>query len=158
MKCFPCIDAGGYLAFGVKVKARNNLIHIGHDFNCPEGSSVHACADGEVLAIGELKDELSLNKTEPYIWLKLKDKHDHDFLAGYIHVKSNFKIGDKVNKGDIIGRVIEYWGWYNNKKTKMDHVHYMINTHADKLPSGFWGYRKETAGFVDPIQFHLNNL
>lgn len=150
MKCFPCIDAGGYRGFGYELS--NKKKHLGHDFNCPFGSSVHAIANGEVIFSGMVNGFGSFGGQGGVIIIKHKDKYDHEFIALYGHVTLAAGLGH-INKGDIIGYIIKY----ETSSFRADHLHFGINTHPG-IPKFPWGYDTEFTGWVDPVEYIFNHL
>lgn len=72
-------------------------VHLGIDFLASEGTDVLACYDGEVTSV---ENDL-LNGTV------VKIKHNSDISTVYssLDQTASVKVGDKVKKGDVIGKV-----------------------------------------------------
>lgn len=150
MKCFPCVDAGSYRGFGYQTGKK---YHLGHDFNCPFGSTVHSISDGVVIFSDKVNGFGSFEEPGGVIIIKHRDKYDHEFLALYGHVRLSVSEGMKVNKGDIIGSIIKY----ETSQFRADHLHFGINTHIE-MPKFPWGYSEDFAGWVNPIEYIFNHL
>lgn len=70
--------------------------HRGLDLRGPEGTPIHACADGIVA----LKDNLYYSGNTVYV------NHGDGVFTAYLHMsRSNVRPGQKVKRGDVIGYV-----------------------------------------------------
>lgn len=98
--------------------------HFGIDFSCSIGTTVHATADGKIIA--------ATFKNTGY-GRSIKVKHNYGFETLYAHLSIILikKIGQQVNKGEIIGMV------GNTGKSTGYHLHYEIiknNKHINPYP------------------------
>ena len=57
------IDQGRYRHFGYKL---GNLYHVGHDFNCPQGTKIYSCESGEVIFSKEVGSSFTRYATEGF--------------------------------------------------------------------------------------------
>ncbi|HYN75146.1 MAG TPA: M23 family metallopeptidase [Candidatus Limnocylindria bacterium] len=90
--------AGGYrltAGFGDRSGLWGSGRHTGQDFACPVGTSVHAVADGIVIAAGF--DGAYGNRIEV--------RHADGTVTTYNHLSSISVPGGRVRAGDVIGRV-----------------------------------------------------
>lgn len=151
MKCFPCIDAGGYWKYGYKIGRK---IHLGDDYNCPEGTTVHSIAEGKVVYSGEVNGFGSYGGQGGAVIIEHRNKFGKKFLALYGHINRKVTVNDKVEKGQIIGTIIRY----ERKTYRADHLHFGINTHAKEIPHYPWGYDVQTNGWTDPMKYIFEKL
>lgn len=143
-------DAGGHLGF-LDRSPKFNGWHLAQDFKRDQGLPVYAIADGEIV--------LSRTDVGGYgrdgtpggaIVARFKTSTDEFFIALYGHI-DNPKATGKVGAGQILGYINDY---------DPPHLHFGIHP-GYKLPENPWrGYtynESETYGWVDPVQFLLNN-
>lgn len=108
-------------------KARK--MHYGMDFTSPTGTPIYATGQGEVTRAD--------NKATGY-GNHIRIDHGFGYVTLYAHLsKYNVKLGQRVNRGDIIG----YVG--STGRSQGPHLHYEV-----------W-YNEET---VNPINFYYGNL
>lgn len=84
--------------FGVRLDplSGQRKFHSGMDFAAPEGTPVYAAADG-VVAMAERQGGYGNN---------IEISHGYNYSSGYSHLSEiAVEKGDKVKRGDIIGRV-----------------------------------------------------
>ncbi len=114
---------------------RNGVMHNGVDINKEttgnnEGDNVYAIASGKVIS-SEPNNSCNTNSdpncTSSYgAWVRIKhsimvDGNKYEFISVYMHLKENSgqpKVGDKVQKGDIIGKI------GNTGDSKEPHLHF----------------------------------
>ena len=91
-------DAGvGVISSGFG--ARDGRVHAGIDIAAPLGTAIHAAAGGQVLYAGD-----GMHGYGNVILVQ----HGDGFLTVYAHNEENLvRAGDRVEKGQIIGRVGE---------------------------------------------------
>ena len=78
---------------------RDNNVHYGADFGCPEGTPVRAVCDGTVTAAGG--DEY--DRSNAVICIQ-HDRFEKEEYSRYFHCsKILVSVGDNVQKGEIIG-------------------------------------------------------
>ncbi len=93
-------------------------VHTGIDFAGAAGDSVCAVLDGEVVAITE---NISPNNITEGGVITLKHANGITTTYKYIDTAANIKIGDKVNRGDVIGTIAKACG---NEESYGDHLHF----------------------------------
>lgn len=70
--------------------------HRGLDLRGPQGTPIHACADGVVVLV----DDLYYSGNTAYI------NHGEGVFSAYLHMsETNVKPGDKIRRGDIVGKI-----------------------------------------------------
>jgi murein DD-endopeptidase MepM/ murein hydrolase activator NlpD len=77
---------------------KTSMLHLGIDISAPIGTLVYSVYNGTIV---EMKDSKSAGK---YI----KIKHNNIYSTSYLHLSKfaeNIRIGSKVRKGDVIGKV-----------------------------------------------------
>jgi murein DD-endopeptidase MepM/ murein hydrolase activator NlpD len=80
----------------------NGIPNEGINFSVPEGTEIRAAEEGEVVYAGNGSREPSLKNYGNLILLRHADK----YVTVYAHAKDlNVKVGDKVKRGQVIGRV-----------------------------------------------------
>lgn len=103
-------------------------LHKGMDFSAPIGTDVHATGTGKVIKAGV---EKGFGKC-------VKIDHGFTYTTVYAHLSSyNVKVGQKVKRGDIIGKV------GNSGMSFGAHLHYEV--HKNGVP-------------VNPVNFYFNDL
>lgn len=116
MPDIPCINHYG--AFGTK---RRFDVHTGVDLYSPEGSKVYAVEDGEVVAIRKFTGD----KAGTSFWENTKAIDIEGFTGticyGEVVPVSSLKVGDRVNKGQIIAFVKRVLKKYKGKPRSMLH-------------------------------------
>lgn len=143
-------DTGGYLGF-LDWNPIFNGWHLAQDFKLDQGLPVYAIADGEVV--------LSRTDVGGYgrdgtpggaIVARFETSTEEFFIALYGHIDNPYAEG-KVEAGQILGYINDY---------DPPHLHFGIRP-GYELPENPWrGYtydESETYGWVDPVQFLLNN-
>lgn len=139
------IDKGRFRKFG---REYPEGIHLGHDFDCPEGTPVFSVCRGVVAFSGDLNGFGSLNPSTPGGVVVIR--HDDDgssFWGLYGHVSSTVKTSDIVNEGDIIGRV----SGFSNAGNYLPHLHFGKNVGID-MPLCHLGYNRELGEWVNPLK------
>lgn len=137
----------GFLAYS----AKRNEWHLAQDFNNAQGLPVYAIADGEVV--------LSQTNVGGYgpggtpggaLIARFETSAGEFFIALYGHVDNPHAVG-KVEAGQMLGYTNNY---------DPPHLHFGIHP-GYGLPANPWqGYtsnKSNTYGWVDPVQFLLNN-
>jgi murein DD-endopeptidase MepM/ murein hydrolase activator NlpD len=140
------IDYGRFRRFGIKYPEG---IHLGYDFDCPQGTIVRSIADGIVEFSANVKGFGSMYPSSPggviIIKHQLKNK---SFMALYGHITRLRNVGDKVKEGEIIGKVINF----TSKGESLPHLHVGIYD-SGALPAFPWGYDKTISNWIDPVEF-----
>jgi len=93
------------------------------DFFCPEGTKIFAAQDGEVVWIKNDFEKGGLNKKYIAKANGLTIRHTNGEYTNYLHLQKGsipIKPGDKVKKGDLIGKV-GMSGW-----TPAPHLHFSV--------------------------------
>ena len=141
-------DTGGYLGFMEWNQAYNGW-HLAQDFKLDQGLPVYAIANGEVV--------LSRTDVGGYgpggtpggaLVARFKTSAEESFAALYGHIDNPHAEG-KVEAGQILG--------YTND---INHLHFGIHPSYELAENPWSGYthnESETYGWVDPVQFLLNN-
>ncbi|MDE7306931.1 MAG: M23 family metallopeptidase [Clostridia bacterium] len=97
--------------------------HMGVDFAGTAGENVCAVLDGEVTAITE---NISPNNITEGGVITLTHANGITTTYKYIDTAANLKIGDKINRGTVIGTIAKACG---NEESVGDHLHFelMVN-------------------------------
>ncbi|MEA1998336.1 MAG: M23 family metallopeptidase, partial [Euryarchaeota archaeon] len=145
---FPAVETAFITQpFGANPKAYERFGLKGHngiDYGAPTESDIYACADG-VVVLAEERD---------YGYGRHIRIQHKGFLALYGHLQfMNFKKGDRVKSGDVIGGMggdprddVPYDG--NSSGT---HLHFEIRPDTEPANNGY-------AGAVDPMEFLLKEV
>ena len=99
--------------------------HMGIDFAGTAGDNVCAVLDGEVTAI--IENVSPDNYTEGGV-ITLKHANGITTTYRYIDTAANLKIGDKVNRGAVIGTIAKACG---NEASFGDHLHFELMVNGD---------------------------
>ena len=102
--------------FGYDKTLDRYCLHEGMDFKCAEGTEVLAAVDGTVKSVS-VRDEL--------YGAVITIEHADNVTTGYkfINPVENLKAGDKVSRGDVIGKVAKATGVEN---ADGDHLHFEV--------------------------------
>ncbi len=103
--------------------------HAGLDFTAPQGTPIYATANGVIRTAG--------NKGNGY-GNYVEINHGYGYRTLYAHMyKVKVKVGDRVNRGEVIG----YVG--NTGKSTGPHCHYEVHKNGQR---------------IDPVYFFYNDL
>ncbi len=103
--------------------------HYGMDFTAPRGTPVYATGDGRI--------ERADNRSTGY-GNHIRIDHGYGYTSLYAHLyKYNVRVGQKVNRGDLIGFV------GSTGRSEAPHLHYEIWKDEDR---------------INPINFYYGNL
>jgi murein DD-endopeptidase MepM/ murein hydrolase activator NlpD len=136
------IDKGRFRKFG---KIYKEGTHLGHDFDCPEGSSVRAISDGVVIDSRNCMGFGSLNPSSEGGIIFVKHG---DIIALYGHVKSNVAINEEVKEGQVIGAVASF----KNGNDVLPHLHFGI-WGKPTYPIVPYGYSSQLYFWIDPLKY-----
>lgn len=139
---------------GFKAVARGGKIHIAHDYDCPEGTEIHAVAKGKVIFSDLVSGFGSYNPSTPggVLIVEHKTKSGIWFTGLYGHCYPFVKLNQNVDEGEIIGKV----GTYFHDSYLLAHLHFAIHI-GHGLPPRPWGYRWAVGSYVDPNIFIQDN-
>ena len=125
--------------------------HTGLDvMTANDNPPVYALADGIVVWNCTESEKYISNYTKYFNAFVIVDHGN--FFAYYGHVNSTLKIGDCVEKAQIIGTIRDAYNSENVLNRDNNHLHLSISTGDDWIQQG-WGYQKTQEGlkqFVDP--------
>jgi len=131
-------------AFGV---ARKHDYHGGVDLYCPNGTPVHAVADGEVVQIRPFTGAIAGYPWWHDTYAMSVDHGDCIAVYGEIH-KSCFKVGQKITRGQQIGNVKTVLK--KDKGRPMTMLHFALHS-CDVLSNRQWDLdRPQAGGLFDP--------
>lgn len=111
-------------------KLGSKLVHKGTDFGCPVGTDVRAYLDGKVQMAGEAEG------FGYRIWL-YHDVPDNDkaFRSCYAHLSHILvRVGEKVKKGDIIGKSGGMPGAAGAGRSTGPHLHFETRVLPEDQP------------------------
>jgi murein DD-endopeptidase MepM/ murein hydrolase activator NlpD len=141
-------DTGGWLGFMGWNQAFNGW-HLAQDFKLDQGLPVYAMADGEVvLSRTDVGGYGSGGTPGGALVARFETSAGESFAALYGHL-NNLHAEGKVEAGQILG--------YTND---LNHLHFGIHPGYELAENPWRGYthnESETYGWVDPVQFLLNN-
>ncbi len=110
--------------------------HAGMDFTAPQGTPIYATANGVVKIAG--------NKGNGYgNYVVINHGYGYETLYGHMY-KVKSKVGDRVNRGEVIG----YVG--SSGKSTGPHCHYEVHKYGQRLDPVYFFYNDLT-----PEQFNL---
>jgi murein DD-endopeptidase MepM/ murein hydrolase activator NlpD len=143
---------GSRLGFGLPNPDFNNQLHLGQDFQAPEGDNVYAIADGKIIeADFHVPKYGGLTKPGGAIKILHTAPDGKQFIALYGHIKGFTEVGynqvqkPEVHKGDIIAKIGPYDG--------IKHLHFGINV-TQKDPYTKWpGYAWKITTWTNPMVF-----
>lgn len=123
------------------LKESGRFIHLGIDFNVPEGTKVATDNDAEIIIVDDDKDHDG--GWGPAVILKPKLKICPEMLLIYAHLRNvKCKAGDLLNKGEIfaeVGSPPHNGGWYPHLHVQVIDVKYHTSEIAINL-SNIDGY------------------
>jgi murein DD-endopeptidase MepM/ murein hydrolase activator NlpD len=103
--------------------------HAGMDFTAPRGTPIYATGKGKVIQAG--------SKSSGY-GKHVRIEHGYNYVTLYAHMsKINVRIGDQINRGDVIG----YVG--NTGLSSGPHCHYEVRKNGKP---------------VNPVNYYFNDL
>lgn len=141
-------DSRGMLGFMGWNQAANGW-HLAQDFRLIRGLPVYAIADGEVVLSRTDVGGYGVNGTKGgALVARFETSIGEYFAALYGHIDNPHAVG-KVEAGQILGYTNGY-----------DHLHFGIHPGyelAANPVSGYTHVEGQTYGWVDPMQFLLNN-
>ena len=113
--------------------------HYGMDFTAPRGTPVYATGDGVV--------ERADNRSSGY-GKHIRLDHGYGYVSLYAHLyKYNVKVGQKVQRGDLIGFV------GSTGRSQAPHVHYEIFKDDEKInPINFYYGQLSPAEFDEILE------
>ena len=117
--------------FGLRIHPIYKIIkfHYGMDFTAPEGTDVFASGNGTVKAV--VTSQRGLGK-------HILIDHGYGYTSTYAHLRDfNVRVGQKVQRGDIIG----YVG--STGQSVANHLHYEIKLNGKN---------------VDPVNYYFEDL
>jgi murein DD-endopeptidase MepM/ murein hydrolase activator NlpD len=139
----PChIDKGRFRKFGYHLTTRN-LYHVGHDFNCPQGTPVYASFKGEVIYTHLTGGFGGHSPRKDGYCILIKHKFN---LSLYGHVAAIVGDHEIVKEGQLIGHVHSYY----IDGLNVPHLHFAIYKKPE-IPRTKWGYvtKEELDQWVD---------
>jgi murein DD-endopeptidase MepM/ murein hydrolase activator NlpD len=143
-------DRGRYRRYGYQL---GNKYHNGHDFDCDYDDDVYSIARGEVIYISN--EVAGFGGTSPdqpggVVIVEHINNQGHKFVALYGHVESDLMHGEKLARGQLIGKVQNYY----LSGLRLPHLHFAINI-KEGIPKGKWGYVTDLKkyGWVNPIEY-----
>ena len=143
-------DTGGWLGFMGWNQAFNGW-HLAQDFPLDQGLPVYAIADGEVVLSGTDVGGYGPGGTPGgALVARFMTSAEEFFAALYGHIDNPHAEG-KVEAGQILGYTNDY---------DPPHLHFGIHPGYELAENPWRGYthnESETYGWVDPVQFLLNN-
>lgn len=102
--------------FGYDKTLDRYRLHEGMDFKCAEGTEVLAAVDGTVKSVS-VRDELY------GAVITIEHANNVTTVYKFINPVENLKAGDKVSRGDVIGKVAKATGVEN---ADGDHLHFEV--------------------------------
>lgn len=113
--------------------------HYGMDFTAPQGTPIYATGDAVV--------ERADNRSSGY-GKHIRLDHGYGYVSLYAHLyKYNVKVGQKVQRGDLIGFV------GSTGRSQAPHVHYEIFKDGEKInPINFYYGQLSPAEFDEILQ------
>ncbi len=102
--------------FGYDKTLDRYRLHEGMDFKCAEGTEVLAAVDGTVKSVS-VRDELY------GAVITIEHADNVTTVYKFINPVENLKAGDKVSRGDVIGKVAKATGVEN---ADGDHLHFEV--------------------------------
>ncbi len=102
--------------FGYDKTLDRYCLHEGMDFKCAEGTEVLAAVDGTVKSVS-VRDELY------GAVITIEHADNVTTVYKFINPVENLKAGDKVSRGDVIGKVAKATGVEN---ADGDHLHFEV--------------------------------
>lgn len=139
-------DRGGFLRFGAKPEFAKGKYHLGHDFNTESGENVYAIEEGVVV---RSDDVVGFGSTIKEAGGLIEIHHRNRITAFYGHVKLLVKVGDIVKEGQIIGKILPFYGPGGES---WPHLHFGIHEGRD-LTTKHIGYSRAIGNWVDPYEF-----
>ncbi len=104
-------------------KLRPNYYHRGLDLGAPHGTPLHASQDGQVILAGSFIEEGNMVMVD----------HGQGVVTAYLHCSAmSVKEGDKVKKGDIVGKVGD------TGVANTPHVHFGTYIHGTPIDPLYW--------------------
>lgn len=134
-------DGGRFRKFG---KRYSDGLHLGHDFDVPEGTEVKAVDDGIVVKSDEINGFGGLNPAIPGGAIFIRHGN---VIVLYGHVNRKVFTGDTVKKGDIIGTV----RGFTYGKDYLPHLHY-AKWNSPSMPPPPYGYSDNIDKWIDPMK------
>jgi murein DD-endopeptidase MepM/ murein hydrolase activator NlpD len=116
-----------YGAFEVK---RKWDVHTGIDLYSPLNSPVYAIESGEIVAIRPFTGKHAGCDHWNETWDVCIEGYSGTFSYGEIKPKETLKVGDMVNRGDVIGNVLQVLK--KDKGKAMSMLHFSIHSHSWK--------------------------
>ena len=147
----PCADAGGYRRFGWVDPNNPNRTHLGHDYNSPAETPVHAIADGIVVDVNLKMPGFGGSnpaKDGPLLWIRHRTSTGEYFYALYGHIKPSKRKGQWVSAGEIVGTIIPFY----DGEDYLPHLHLGIWQSKASPPTQLLGYGPKRS-FVNPLKF-----
>lgn len=91
-------------AFGA---VRREDVHTGVDLFIPEGTSVYAIEDGEVVSVGDFTgvEDVGPDAAYHYLYTQVAMVKGESGVVAYGEIVPAVKTGDRVKEGDVIGHV-----------------------------------------------------
>ncbi len=107
--------------YGVRMHPIQKIkrMHMGIDFTCPLGTAIHATANGTVSKVSHSKTGYGSH---------VMIDHGYGYETLYAHMdKIDVKVGQKVNRGQTIGKV------GNTGASTGPHVHYEVHVNGKQV-------------------------
>lgn len=139
-------------AFGV---ARKHDHHGGVDLYCPDGTPVHAVADGEIVHIRPFTGAVAGYPWWNDTWAISVDHGSCITVYGEIY-EPHFKLGQKIKRGQQIGNVKQVL--VKDKGRPMSMLHFALHS-VDVLSNRQWDLgRPQASGLFDPTNRLIRSL
>jgi murein DD-endopeptidase MepM/ murein hydrolase activator NlpD len=127
--------------------------HRGDDYECNAGEKVLAFLDGKIYLADQIAGFGTWNQIHKRfdpggaVVIEHKNRDNENFYAlyGHLNIESTINIGDNINKGALIGTILDY----NNGYSDVPHLHFGIYA-AQIFPKIDLGYGKDLIGWIDP--------
>lgn len=166
--CWPTgsSELGGYLKWHRINKVKPDWgLHLGLDVDAGAGHTVYAISAGVVMAVNtDIGSYGGATKKGAAVVLRheLSDGSFRDVIYGHLHTMNDLPgIGDSVVRGELIGRVSEYYIGGEN----LPHIHFAVrqpidqsyydnsSANRDVIYRGYDSKTGENFGFEDPLKF-----
>jgi murein DD-endopeptidase MepM/ murein hydrolase activator NlpD len=125
-------------SFGIK---RKNHVHEGVDLYCEKNDSVYAIEAGTVINIMPFTGEIALSEWWNNTYCVLIEGSSGAFNYGEISPDPNLKIGDIVEEGQEIGKVLTVLK--EDKGRPMNMLHLELYAHGTLSPIKEWALHEE---------------
>ncbi len=148
-------------AFGA---VRREDVHTGVDLFIPEGTSVYAIEDGEVVSVGDFTgvEDVGPDAAYHYLYTQVAMIKGESGVVAYGEIVPAVKTGDRVKEGDVIGHVTcvlpkDYFKYEPEGVPSRSMLHFEL--YGPKATETVWWHKGEEQpeGLLNPTVL-LNDL